>query len=147
MSASGQTRLKCICALCLLLIWQLMTANDLTTPPLPLLVQGRPQVSFARDPSEGEDWEGGQVTSKGDGLVRSNLPLGDSLLRGAGYFVTGHSITDVQVRIQATPFFLPQKPVRPWPYRPYLCRRPCTQALGRRREKIYCSRMRVIIPC
>ena len=38
-----------------------MTANDLTTPPLPLLVRGRPQVSFARDPSEpeGEDWEGG----------------------------------------------------------------------------------------
>ena len=30
-----------------------MTANDLTTPPLPLLVQGQPQVSFARDPSEG----------------------------------------------------------------------------------------------
>ena len=63
-----------------------MTANDLTTPPLPLLVQGRPQVSFARDPSEGEDWEGGQITSKGDGLLRSNLPLGDSLLRGAVYF-------------------------------------------------------------
>ena len=67
-----------------------MTANDLTTPPLPLLVQGRPQVSFARDSSErGEDLEGGQITSKGDGLLRSNLPLGDSLLRGAGYFVTG----------------------------------------------------------
>ena len=31
---------------------------------------------------------GGQITSKGDGLLRSNLPLGDSLLRGAGYFVT-----------------------------------------------------------
>ena len=67
-----------------------MTANDLTTPPLPLLVQGRPQVSFARDPSEGErGLGGGQITSKGDGLLRSNLPLGDSLLRGAGYFVTG----------------------------------------------------------
>ena len=68
-----------------------MTANDLTTPLLPLLVQGRPQVSFARDPSEGErGLGGGQITSKGDGLLRSNLPLGDSLLRGAGYFVTGH---------------------------------------------------------
>ena len=72
-----------------------MTANDLTTPPLPLLVQGRPQVSFARDPSEGgRGWGGGgggggQITSKGVGLLRSNLPLGDSLLRGAGYFVTG----------------------------------------------------------
>ena len=66
-----------------------MTANDLTTPLLPLLVQGRPQVSFARDPSEGErGLGGGQITSKGDGLLRSNLPLGDSLLRGAGYFVT-----------------------------------------------------------
>ena len=70
-----------------------MTANDLTTPPLPLLVQGRPQVSFARDPSEGgRGWGGGggggQITSKGVGLLRSNLPLGDSLLRGAGYFVT-----------------------------------------------------------
>ena len=31
---------------------------------------------------------GGQITSKGDNLLRSNLPLGDSLLRGAGYFVT-----------------------------------------------------------
>ena len=91
-----RTRLKCICALCLLLIWHLMTANDLTTPPLPLLVQGRPQVSFARDSSErGEDLEGGQITSKGDGLLRSNLPLGDSLLRGAGYFVTGLRITVV----------------------------------------------------
>ena len=66
-----------------------MTANDLTTPPLPLLVQGRPQVSFARDPSEVErGLGGGQITSKGDGLLRSNLPLGDSLLRGSGYFVT-----------------------------------------------------------
>ena len=35
----------------------------------------------------------------------------------------GHSITHAQVRIPATPFFLRQKPVRPWPYRPYLCRR------------------------
>ena len=68
-----------------------MTANDLTTPPLPLLVQGRPQVSFARE--RGEDLEGGQITSKGDGLLRSNLPLGDSLLRGAGYFVTDPWIT------------------------------------------------------
>ena len=71
-----------------------MTANDLTTPPLPLLVQSRPQVSFARDPSEGErGLGGGQITSKGDGLLRSNLPLGDSLLRGAGYFVTLLSLT------------------------------------------------------
>ena len=43
----------------------------------------------------GEDWGGGggggrQITSKGDNLLRSNLPLGDILLRGAGYFVTGH---------------------------------------------------------
>ena len=37
----------------------------------------------------------------------------------------GHSITHASVRIPATPFFLPQKPVRPWPHRPYLCRRPC----------------------
>ena len=36
-----------------------MTTNDLTMLPLPLLVQGQPQVSLARDPSEGEDWEGG----------------------------------------------------------------------------------------
>ena len=28
------------------------------------------------------------MTSKGDGLLRSNLPLGDTLLRGASYFVT-----------------------------------------------------------
>ena len=80
MSAS---RLKCICALCMLLIWHFMTANDLTTSLL-LLVRGRRQLSFARDPSEG----GGQITSKGDGLLRSNLPLGDTLPRGAGYFVT-----------------------------------------------------------
>ena len=46
---------------------------------------------------EGEDWKGGggQITSKGVGLLRSNLPLGDSLLRGAGYFVTGHYICDL----------------------------------------------------
>ena len=50
-----------------------MTANDLTTSLL-LLVRGRRQLSFARDPSEG----GGQITSKGDGLLRSNLPLGDT---------------------------------------------------------------------
>ena len=37
----------------------------------------------------------------------------------------GHSITHASVRIEATPFFLPQKLVRPWPYRPYHCRRPC----------------------
>ena len=48
-------------------------------------------MSFARDPSEGGrrlGGGGGQITSKGDGLLRSNLALGDSLLRGAGYFVT-----------------------------------------------------------
>ena len=28
------------------------------------------------------------MTSKGGGLLRSNLPLGDTLLRGASYFVT-----------------------------------------------------------
>ena len=78
------SRLKCICALCMLLIRHFMTADDLTTSLL-LLVRGRRQLSFARDPSEG----GGQITSKGDGLLRSNLPLGDTLLRGAGYFVTG----------------------------------------------------------
>ena len=32
--------------------------------------------------------ERGQITSKGDNLLRSNLPLEDILLRGAGYFVT-----------------------------------------------------------
>ena len=31
---------------------------------------------------------GGEMTSKGDGLLRSNLPLGDTILRGASYFVT-----------------------------------------------------------
>ena len=29
------------------------------------------------------------MTSKGDSLLRSNLPLGDTILRGASYFVTG----------------------------------------------------------
>ena len=29
------------------------------------------------------------MTSKGGGLLRSNLPLGDTILRGASYFVTG----------------------------------------------------------
>ena len=42
---------------------------------------------------EGEDWKkmggGGQITLKGDNSLQSNLPLGDILLRGAGYFVTG----------------------------------------------------------
>ena len=28
------------------------------------------------------------------------------------------------IGIQVTPFFLPQKPVWPWPYRPYHCHRP-----------------------
>ena len=35
-----------------------------------------------------DESRGGQMTSKGDGLLQSNLPLGDSLLRGASYFVT-----------------------------------------------------------
>ena len=62
-----------------------MTANDLTTQPLPLLVQGRPQVSFVRDPLEGGKGLGGGANNfKGRWF---NLPLGDSLLRGAGYFV------------------------------------------------------------
>ena len=93
-----------ICALCLLLIWHLMTATDLTTPPLPLLVQGRPQVSFARDPSEGgRGLGGGQITSKGDGLLRSNLPLGDSLIRGVGYFVTGQLCQCAYAKIPRSP--------------------------------------------
>ena len=49
-----------------------MIVNDLTTPPLPLLVQGQSQVSFARDPSEGgrglgggaNNFKGGRFTSK-----------------------------------------------------------------------------------
>ena len=44
-----------------------MTANDLITPPLPLLVQGRPQVSFARDPSEGGRGLGGGGGGGGGG--------------------------------------------------------------------------------
>ena len=39
-----------------------------------------------------------EITSKGDGLLRSNLPLGDSLLRGAGYFVTVLCITILSYR-------------------------------------------------
>ena len=38
----------------------------------------------------------------------------------------GHSITHASFRIDATPFFLPQKLVRPWPYH---CRRPCVALL------------------
>ena len=45
---------------------------------------------------------GGQITSKGDGLLRSNLPLGDSLLRGAGYFVTVPSLSESKVRLSDT---------------------------------------------
>ena len=44
-----------------------MTTNDLTTLPLPLLVQGRPQVSFARDPSEGGRGLGGRGGGGGGG--------------------------------------------------------------------------------
>ena len=44
-----------------------MTANDLTTPPLPLLVQSQPQVSFARDPSEGGRGLGGGGGGGGGG--------------------------------------------------------------------------------
>ena len=69
-----------------------MTTIDLITS-LSLLIQGRCQLSFARDPScttkaEGGGGGGGQITSKGDGLLRSNLPLGDTILRGTSYFVT-----------------------------------------------------------
>ena len=63
-----------------------MTANDLTTS-LPLFVR---QLFFTRRSFGGRGLEGGgQITSKGGGLLRSNLPLGDTLLREAGYFVTG----------------------------------------------------------
>ena len=47
--------------------------------------------SFQYDEPEGG---GGEITSKGDGLIRSNLPLGDTKLRGASYFVTGHYSID-----------------------------------------------------
>ena len=45
-----------------------MTTNDLTTLLLPLLVQGRPQVSFARDPSEGGRGLGGGGGGGGGGV-------------------------------------------------------------------------------
>ena len=60
-SVLSASRLKCICALCLLLIWHLMTAS--LTTPLPLLLQGRRQVSIARDPSEGGRGFGGRGTN------------------------------------------------------------------------------------
>ena len=44
------------------------------------LVQGRRQLSFVRDPSEGE-----QITSNRDGLLRSNLPPG-------GHFNSGNRL-------------------------------------------------------
>ena len=44
------------------------------------LVQGRRQLSFVRDPSEGV-----QITSKRDGLLRSNLPPG-------GHFNSGNRL-------------------------------------------------------
>ena len=68
-----------------------MTANDLTTPPLPLLVQGQPQVSFAPDPSEGGRGLGGGANNFKRGRFTSkyiyiyNLPLGDSLLRDRSF--------------------------------------------------------------
>ena len=65
-----------------------MTAIDLITS-LSLLVEGRCQLSFARDLSGTMKRRGGGMTSKGDGLLRSNLPLRDTILRGASYFVTG----------------------------------------------------------
>ena len=69
-----------------------MTAIDLITS-LSLLVEGRCQLSFARDPSSTEaEGGGGGITSKGEGLLRSNLPLGDTILRGASYFVTDHAL-------------------------------------------------------
>ena len=53
-------------------------------------------ILCVRDPSSmmkrrmgGGGGGGGGITSKGDGLLRSNLPLGDTILRGASYFVTG----------------------------------------------------------
>ena len=54
------------------------------------------QAVIAVDPSS-NDWGGGGgggglITSKGGGLLRSNLSLGDTLLRGAGYFVTGPNL-------------------------------------------------------
>ena len=62
----------------MVLIWHLMTASDLTTSLL-LLVQGRCPLFPLR-----WKWMIG-----GGGLLRSNLSLGDTLLWGAGYFVTG----------------------------------------------------------
>ena len=59
---------------------------------LSLLVEDRCQLSFALDPSGTLKRRGGQITSKGDGLLRSNLPLGDTILRGASYFVTERRI-------------------------------------------------------
>ena len=42
------------------------------------------------------------MTSKGGGLLRSNLPLGDTILRGASYFVTVHSrLNDKVIEILA----------------------------------------------
>ena len=83
-----------VSALCMRLIWYPMTAIDLITL-LSLLVEGRYQLSFARDPSSTMKRRGGGggggITSKSDGLLRSNLPLGDTILRGASYFVTGLS--------------------------------------------------------
>ena len=65
-----------------------MTDNNLSTS-LPLLVQGGHQLSFAQGPSEGGrglEGEGGGANNFKGGWFTSKL--GDTLLRGAGYFVT-----------------------------------------------------------
>ena len=55
--------------------------------------------SFGVKETIGRRWGwGGQITSNGDNLLRSNLPLGDILLRGAGYFVTVVSYRGLTVK-------------------------------------------------
>ena len=54
------------------------------------LVQGWCQPSFVQDPSSTMKAEGGgqnDFASKGDGLLQSSLPLGDTLFQDASYFV------------------------------------------------------------
>ena len=43
------------------------------------------------------------MTSKGDGLLRSNLPLGDTILRGGSYFVTGLILVQAVTHLLCTP--------------------------------------------
>ena len=53
--------------------------------------------SFRYDEAErGGGGGGGVMTSKEDGLLRSNLPLGDTILRGASYFVTGQHLYEIK---------------------------------------------------